>query len=579
MNSHGSLPRGAAESVGPATPGRSRPRLSPSPEQVRESLRIKTPPLMVARLRSSLYLVSVSLLFFTVQDLLFVRTRIAYLLPIKIVQFSLIAVVLKLLRTQWAMRHSIAIGLCAAAVFGLLATLAGVVRGNDSGSPLLFLVAAIAVAVGFPWGAAAQVVVVGIFSALLALSQYALGHGVFEASANPTTAAALSGFVASIFVARKVAGYRWEIEGRELDLQLREERFRALIEDGGDLILVTDVSGLVHYASPSVGRLLGVDLAAGAGMSLFDVADPQDASHLRGVMTETQSPGAAVQRFEVRLRVADGSWRVLEGMLANLLANPAVGGLVFNARDVTELRRSESLARRNQTELTHVLRLGTIGEIASALAHEINQPLGAISNYAAAGNRFLESGKPSEAELRQVLHEIGSEAQRAARIIRSVRDLSRKGDAGMEMVEVDSVIRHAVELVEPQARAHGVSLRVQSTTRLPRVHADPIQIEQVVLNLMLNAIEAMQASSERILTVRTSVSNGKVLVCVGDTGPGLDAAIGEQVFEPFFTTKPKGLGMGLAISRRIVEAHGGQLSAASKPEGGSEFSLSLPVAG
>jgi C4-dicarboxylate-specific signal transduction histidine kinase len=286
-----------------------------------------------------------------------------------------------------------------------------------------------------------------------------------------------------------------------------------------------------------------------------------------------------VRFVEVRLRHATQAWRTLDGAIANLLANAAVRGFVFNARDVTQRRQMESALRRNQAELTHALRLGTIGEIASGLAHEINQPLAAISNYASACVRWFDSGAGSWAELRRGLQLISEQALRAGRIVHDLRDLSRKRDGGMEMVDVNVIVRRAVELMEPQARLEGISLRLETAENLPSVHADGIQIEQVVLNLLLNGIESMPASAVKMLSVSTLRGDAHVEVCVCDTGIGLDPGVGDRVFEPFFTTKPTGLGMGLAISRRIIEAHGGEFRGVCNSDGrGSTFSFSLPLA-
>lgn len=226
-----------------------------------------------------------------------------------------------------------------------------------------------------------------------------------------------------------------------------------------------------------------------------------------------------------------------------------------------------------------MLRLGTLGEIAAALAHEINQPLGAISNCAAACSRWVESGSTRPHDLQRGLEMIASEAIRAGEIVRRLRDLARKGEGSVQVVDVNDIVRRAAELMEPETRLRGISLRVEPANDLPRVCADGIQIEQVVLNLLLNAVEAMQTSPVKELSVSTAINNGHVVVSVRDSGVGLEPSVRKHVFDAFFTTKANGLGMGLAISRRIVDAHGGQLCGEPNPGGpGSIFSFSLPVA-
>ena len=325
--------------------------------------------------------------------------------------------------------------------------------------------------------------------------------------------------------------------------------------------------GTIRYVSPSLRSLLGYEPNAWMSRPLFDVVHPDDAPRLREALAASMPEDGAVQSVEVRIRDAAQTWRVLDGAIANLLANAAVRGFVFNARDVTQRRQMETDLRRSQAELTHVLRLGTISEIASSLAHEINQPLAAISNYAGACARRIDAGEESSPELRHGLQLIAAEALRAGRIVHGLRDLSRKGDTGMEMVDLNAVVLSAAELMKPQACLQVITLRVQTSEDEPSIYAVGIQIEQVVLNVLLNGIESMQSSRIKVLSASVACVDGQVEVCVRDTGVGLDPAVGTRVFEPFFTTKPTGLGMGLAISRRIIEAHGGEFHGAANPDG------------
>lgn len=563
-----------------ATPSAAKAAPPPPPlSEVRSAVQARTGPLLVERMRTALFVVLVSLSFFLAQDLLFFRQLAAPLLLIKGFQFAVVGVVLWLIRTARLPRNPVAFALCLGAVFAFCATAAGIVRGSASGSALLFIVITAGTAMGFPWGAWAQAVFVGICALLLAWNDYAINGALFLALAGPATGSMLTAGLVSILVARGVERYRWQIEEREMGMRLREEHFRALIEHGGDLIVVVGADGMISYVSPSVRRLLGYAPDAWMGMPLLDFVHPDDAPRLREAMAASEPQDDAVLPVEVRLRDAAQTWRVLDGAIANLLANAAVRGFVFNARDITQRRQTETDLRHNQAELTHVLRLGTIGEIASTLAHEINQPLAAISNYASACARWLDSGAGSSRELQRGLQLISAEALRAGRIVHGLRDLSRKGDGGMEMIDVNGVVRRAADLMEPEARQQGISLRLQTSGDLPSVHADAIQIEQVVLNLLLNGIESMQASPLKILSASTACAAGQVEVCVRDTGVGIDPAVGNRVFDPYFTTKPTGLGMGLAISRRIIKAHGGDLRIMTNPDGrGSAFSFSLPFA-
>jgi two-component system sensor kinase FixL len=546
---------------------------------VQRAVRAKTRLLLVERMRVALLLALASLSFFLAQDLLLFRPRVVPLTLIKGVQFTIVFTVLWLIRSERLPRNVTAFAVSVSAVLALGATAAGIVRGSTSSTALLFVAITAGTAIGFPWGARAQAAFVAMCALLLAWNDYAIPEPALLAVFGPATAAMLTAGLVSIFVAHSVERYRWQIEQREMGLRQREEHFRSLLENGGDLIVVVGADGTIRYVSPSLQPLLGHEPNAWLGLPLVDVVHPDDVPRLREALAASVPEDGAVQSVEVRIRDAAQTWRVLDGAIANLLANAAVRGFVFNARDVTQRRQMETDLRRNQAELTHVLRLGTISEIAAALAHEINQPLAAISNYASACTRRIDAGAGSSPELRQGLQLIAAEALRAGRIVHGLRDLSRKGDAGMEAVDVNDVVLRAAELMKPQARLQGIALRVQTSEDRPSVHAVAIQIEQVVLNVLLNGIESMQSSRIKVLSASIACVDRQVEVCVRDTGVGLDPAVGARVFEPFFTTKPTGLGMGLAISRRIIEAHGGEFRGVCNPDGrGSTFSFTLPLA-
>lgn len=551
--------------------------LAVRPEQVRQSLEAKVAELMVRRLRSGLLLALGSYALFLINDIAVHEAHLNLLILIKVVQVGGVAMVLLALRHPLAARHAVNVALGVAFFIVSAATVSAIIRGNATAHVLLLVAVPISTATMFPWGTRAQAILVGTCLMLACGTLYAVQGTILTIVTNPSIAALLTAQAISLYVAYDGERYRWQIEEQEVGLRLREEHFRSLIENGADLIVLVGVDGTMRSVSPSVQRLLGHLPSAWVGTSLYDVVHPDDAPVLRATLAASAGSGAAPLAFEVRIRDAGSSWHVLLGTLTNLLAHPAVEGIVLNAHDITELRQTAEKARRNQADLTHVLRLGTIGEIASGLAHEINQPLGAVSNYAAACARWLDSGAGSTSELRHGLELISAEALRAGEIIRRVRDLARKNDDHMQMVDLNEVVRRALELVEPEARTQGISLQLHPDARLPRLYVDPIQIQQVMLNLVLNAIEAMHASAIKQLTIRTRLLDAWAWVDVTDTGSGLDPRLAEGVFEPFFTTKPTGLGMGLAISRRIVEAHGGKLVGASNDSGrGSTFSFSLP---
>jgi C4-dicarboxylate-specific signal transduction histidine kinase len=263
-----------------------------------------------------------------------------------------------------------------------------------------------------------------------------------------------------------------------------------------------------------------------------------------------------------------------------IVESGVVTGATVFSQNITQRKRIEAQARQHQAELAHVLRLGTMGEMAAGLAHEINQPLGAIANYAQGCVRRLRDGSIDDTALLPIVEQIAAEALRAGEIIRRLRELVRKESPEYQDVDLNSLVRKSVQMVEPEARQHGIRLHLRLAPDLPPAPCTSIQIEQVLVNLLLNGIEAVQAADngERTLTLTPAPAAGGVEVAIRDSGVGIPEPPAD-VFAPFFSTKPSGLGMGLSISRSIIEAHGGRLSATRNADRGSTFRFTLPFAG
>jgi C4-dicarboxylate-specific signal transduction histidine kinase len=249
------------------------------------------------------------------------------------------------------------------------------------------------------------------------------------------------------------------------------------------------------------------------------------------------------------------------------------------AERTAALEEAHEALRRHQAELAHALRLHTMGEMAAALAHEINQPLGAITNYAKGGAQRLRAGAVEPAALCEAFEQIAREGLRAGEILRGMRKLVQRESTVSDGVDVNALAAEAVRLLEPQARLHGVAVRFEGAPGLPPIEADATQIEQVILNLTLNGLEAAASAkgARREVTVVTSARDEAVEVAVSDTGGGLAPAVERRLFTPFVTTKANGLGLGLAISRSIIESHGGHLWATSQPGAPTTFRFSLPL--
>jgi two-component system sensor histidine kinase TtrS len=247
-------------------------------------------------------------------------------------------------------------------------------------------------------------------------------------------------------------------------------------------------------------------------------------------------------------------------------------------REIQEREKAEAEARATREQRDQFSRLGILGEMASNIAHELNQPLAAITNYAEGLTRFIDAGRSDPAFLRDGARGIAGQAERAAAIIRRIRAFVRRREATRERLDLDEVVRETISLFEGLAARRGIVLRTYLAGDLPKVVGDRVEIEQVLLNLLQNAVDAMVEGEgrERGITVRTSRDGSDAKVAVRDHGPGLTAEVEAHLFDTFFTTKPQGLGLGLSICRTIVESHGGRLWAANNADGGLTMRFTLP---
>jgi two-component system sensor histidine kinase TtrS len=287
-----------------------------------------------------------------------------------------------------------------------------------------------------------------------------------------------------------------------------------------------------------------------------------------------------VRDAELQLQRKDGS--KIDVSLSMTAVRDKKGKILHSRaawRDMTERRLAESQAREHQAQLAHVARLSTMGEMATGIAHEINQPLAAIVTFTQACLRLLRSENVDLDKVCNAMQEVAEQGLRAGEIIRRLREFTRLKDTKGAPADLNSLAREAVRFVEAEARDRGIAIDLQLAETLPEVIVDAIQIEQVILNLLRNGLDAIDRMSDgdAVLTVRTTVDKGAVVyLSVSDTGPGVAEHIVERVFDPFFTTKSGGMGMGLSISRSIIEAHKGRLWAENLSQGGAAFHFSLP---
>ena len=242
-------------------------------------------------------------------------------------------------------------------------------------------------------------------------------------------------------------------------------------------------------------------------------------------------------------------------------------------------RRAEAEIQRQRTELAHVARVSTMGQLTSALTHELNQPLGAILRNAEAAEVFLQSDQPNLEEVRAILADIRRDDKRAGDVIDRMRTLFKRQSLGSSRLDLGALVQDTVALARPDAEVRQIQLAVQISPQLPPAQGDRVHLQQVLLNLILNGMDAMNAipRSRRSLLVRVGeTADRKLQVAVSDHGTGIAPADAARIFEPFFTTKPNGMGMGLAISRTIIEAHGGDIRMEGNEHGGTTFTFTLP---
>jgi two-component system, LuxR family, sensor kinase FixL len=478
-----------------------------------------------------------------------------------------------------------------------------------------------------------------------------------------------------------------------------ERRWEALMAHSSDVVLLADAEYNLRYIGPSMERILGIPVEEMLGYDNLDRIHPDDRANVQEAYGRlAEAPGARASAT-YRIHHRDGSWRWFESIGTNMLADPAVAGIVVNTRDITDRveaetayqtlvehslqglviiqdgrivfanrtvvemlgysaaelmdfgmdeargiihpddaatvwqkwqrrsrgqsqsprtefrlvrkdgrvrwletyaaeieyrghpawqvayldatdrHRAEEAARRHQQELAHVLRRRTMGEMAAVFAHEVNQPLASIMNYAKGCALRLRSGTAAPEPLIAALDQIAAQAERAAEVIRRLRGFVRKGDLQRQSQQLNDLVGEVIQFVAAEAKEHGVRLEVELEPDLPPVEVDAVQIEQVILNLLRNALEAIyEEPGERpSLRVATRRAGSEIEVTVRDSGAGLHAGVAASLFEPFVTSKSEGLGMGLSICRTIVDAHGGRVWSDANPDRGMTFHVALPL--
>src|SRR6267154_1411695 len=303
---------------------------------------------------------------------------------------------------------------------------------------------------------------------------------------------------------------------------------------------------------------------------------PEDTVHVKHTIESASTNGKDFED-EYRLLMPDNSIKYVH-VVAHALSDKS-GKIVLGAvMDVTERKRAEEALHEAQANLARVSRVTTMGELTASLAHEIRQPIAAAVTNARTCLRWLGRDQPDVAEAREAVSRIVNDVTRAADIIGSISLLFKKGALQRELVDVNELIREMIVLLRSEANRYSISIRTELAEELPKVMADRIQLQQVFMNLMLNAIDAMKGTADGgELTIKSEIGDGQLLISFSDTGVGLPPEQADQIFKAFFTTKDNGTGMGLPISRSIIESHGGCLWATGVPGSGATFRFTLPA--
>ena len=360
----------------------------------------------------------------------------------------------------------------------------------------------------------------------------------------------------------------------------REAHVKSILDTIPDAMIVIDERGIVQSFSAAAERLFGYSSADVVGRNVkLLMPSPYRENHdgyIERYLRTGERKIIGVGRIVVGER-KDHSTFPLELSVGEVRTRNRRFFTGF-IRDLTERQQTEARLQELQAELVHVSRLTAMGEMASALAHELNQPLSAIANYLRGARRLLEQDSDERAGVLRTAMEKGAEqALRAGQIIRRLRDFVARGESERRVEDVKKLVEEASALALVGAKDRGVRVRFDFDPQGEFVLADKVQIQQVLLNLMRNAIESMEETEHRELVISTAAGGGMVEVSVADTGAGISAEIREQLFQPFVTTKRQGMGVGLSISRTIVEAHGGSIAPQPNPGGGTIFSFTLPA--
>jgi len=413
----------------------------------------------------------------------------------------------------------------------------------------------------------------------LVLATSVPGYGPFDPLAALLFVAAAGGIAVLGERLRRTA---LDAAARNRDLVAREAHLSSILSTVPDAMVVIDERGIMQSFSAAAERLFGYAAAEAVGKNVSMLMPSPHREGHDGYISRYLRTGEqriiGIGRVVVGER-KDGSTFPMELSVGEMRSASQRFFTGF-IRDLTERQETEARLQELQAELVHISRLTAMGEMASTLAHELNQPLSAIANYIKGSRRLLDGGTVRVEMLQGALEKAGEQALRAGQIIRRLRDFVSRGESERRVEVLSKLVEEASALALVGAKEHGVQVRFQYDPKCDLVLADKVQVQQVLLNLMRNALEAMMEAPRRQLLVETQpAEDDMVMVSVSDTGSGISPEIDHQLFTPFVTTKRHGMGVGLSISRTIIEAHGGRIWAEPNPKGGAVFRFTLRAVG
>ncbi len=376
--------------------------------------------------------------------------------------------------------------------------------------------------------------------------------------------------------------YRDITERKRAEERLRESeaRFQAMADTAPVLIWMTGTDALCNYFNKPWLEFTGRTMEQEVGTGWTEGVHPDDVQGCFDCFLPAFHARKPF-RMEYRLKRADGEYRwVIESGIPRYTGAGEFAGYIGSNIDITDLKRADverQRLRQLEADLAHINRVSMMGELAASLAHELKQPIAAALTNAKTCVRWLRRDAPDVAEGCEAALRMINDATRAAEVIDRIRSLYRRDTSDRELLDVNEIIREMIILLHDKADRNSISIRTELDSGLPLVMADRVQLQQVLMNLILNGIEAMNDAKGELMLTSKRTEDGQLLISVSDSGIGLPGGEVGRIFEAFFTTKAQGTGMGLSISRRIIESHGGSLWGCANPERGSTFQFTLPT--